>query len=266
MIAVKGGFCLKDNDSRQNQKIQWVSMTFSQKLRYFWDYYKLPALILLLLVYIAGYSAYKHMSAKEPVLYCALINVSLPEETTALLNDGFLSYNNYDSSSQMLTLYQGWYLTDRPESDMYQYVQASQMKILASINAEQLDIVFFDREAFDAFAQNGYLYPIDQFLDTYLSPDTDLLSDTSGQQVSVSELLADRIVSNMEILEDSAKDLVLDPSATYTSQTREYPMAIDISDCKAFQNLDLSGSIYLGIIANTSRPEATAQYIKYLTF
>ena len=67
---------------------------------------------------------------------------------TGQLSEDFLSYMDIDTSQNRFVLYSGWFLTDDSSSEYYQYAYASRMKVLASIDAQQLDVVLMNREAF----------------------------------------------------------------------------------------------------------------------
>ena len=73
------------------------------------------------------------------------------------MSSGFLDSMNADTSKEELKLYTGLYLTDDPDDPNHEYTYASRIKIIASIDDEQLDIVLMNKRAFDAFSQNGYL-------------------------------------------------------------------------------------------------------------
>lgn len=106
-----------------------------------------------------------------------------------------------------LQLYQNLYLTDDENNPYHEYTYASRMKILAAIDDEQLDVVLMDREAFDAFSQNGYLCNIET-----------LLSDADA---SFYETVKPYITDNIYIEEDNAFELQFDPSLSYTTVTKE---------------------------------------------
>lgn len=133
------------------------------KLQYIWDYYKLPLVIVAILLYVIFYILYNHFTEKERVLYTALVNVNAGETLIKGLHDDFLDYLNLNPSQNQLELYTGLYLTDDDQNAYYQYTYASRIKILAMIDGELLDVVLMNREAFDAFSQNGYLYDLINF-------------------------------------------------------------------------------------------------------
>lgn len=234
---------------KKNEKTAWDSLNGRQKLRQIWDYYKLPIAVACILLYIVGYRVYRNVTYHEPALYAGFINFAPGEKMKETLSKAL--------PQEEIKLYEGLYLTDDTTSEHFQYAYASQLKILAAIDAQQLDIVLLDKDAFDAFSQNGYLYDLEEFLS-----ENDTGTDSS---VLPGDLLQPYLVENLEILEDNADELAFDDSIPYESQTRTYSMGIDLSlGSPLFQNASLSGRVYLGILANTPRKEAVAEYLRYL--
>lgn len=277
-----------------SQREKWHSLTTpGQRIRYIWDYYKLPILIACIGIYILGYAVFRHATHKDTVLYAALVNVSVGEQMEEALSGGFLavlddavsaedvagsdssapgaagsgssasgaesssnqdsgtgSANETDVSGRQVRLYAGWYLTDDPSNEQYEYVYATRMKVLACIDDGQLDVVLMDQEAFDAFAQNGYL----SNLETFLAEEAPELLDS----------LQPFFVDNIEILEDNAQDVALDPSLEYDSVTDSYPMAISLDDAPLIAEAGFSDTVYFGILKNTPRREMAATYLDYL--
>ena len=113
-------------------------------------------------------------------------------------------------------LYKGLYLTDNENNPNHEYTYASRMKILGAIDSESLDVVFMNKEAFDAFSQNGYLCDLEKLLQ----------QKNPGLYKEVSPFLQ----TNTKILNDNSVDIYLDPSVTYSAETKEYPMGLDISE------------------------------------
>ena len=122
--------------------------------------------------------------------------------------------------------------------------------ILGAIDDQSLDLVLMNKEAFDAFSQNGYLCNMEQLLSK---------ADEKSYQ-SLSKYLQ----TNTVILEDNAIDLYLDDSVTYKAKTEEYPMGLDISNSPYIKNANMSGTIYLSVIANSPHQSEAVNYINYL--
>ena len=223
-----------------------------KKVQYIWDYYKLPIVVLCIFLYIITYSLYVNFTHKETVLYTDLVNVSASESLTAQLSTDFLDFIDTDTSKETMQLYTGLYLTDDETNPYHEYTYASRMKILASIDSEQLDVVLMNKEAFDAFSQNGYLCDLMELLS---DKDTVLLNECKPD-----------LVTNTIILEDNSVDLQFDPSITYQAVTEEHPFGLDMSQSGLIGKSMFDDTVYLGIIANSPRKETAIDYIKYLMY
>ena len=239
---------LKQKASPELEKLK--TLHGLQKIRYIWDYYKLPIVVLCILLYILGYSLYGHFTHKEKILYTALVNVSASDSLTEQLSTGFLDSLDQDTSKTTMQLYTGLYLTDDETNPYHEYTYASRMKILASIDGKQLDVVLMNKEAFDAFSQNGYLCDLEELL--------------SSEDVDLYNRLKPHLVTNTVILEDNSTDLQLDPSITYQAVTEEHPFGLDLSQTSMISDAGFSDIVYLGIIANSPRTEEAINYVRYL--
>ena len=231
------------------------SLSPAGKVRYIWDYYKLHLAVILIVLYIAGFSLHRHFTADSPCLYVGMVNVAVSDQLEEKLSDGFLSSVFADPAADPVRLYKALYLTDDTESQFYQYTYASQMKILAAIDDEQMDVVFLDKEAFDAFAQNGYLYDLEKL-------SVEMSEDDSFEDLY--NIILPAFTSNIEIVEDNAKDVALDSSVSYVADTREYPMALDLLKAPMIRDAGFTDPVFLGVLANTPRKEAVLSYIRYL--
>ena len=239
---------LKQKASPELEKLK--TLHGLQKIRYIWDYYKLPIVVLCILLYILGDSLYGHFTHKEKILYTALVNVSASDSLTEQLSTGFLDSLDQDTSKTTMQLYTGLYLTDDETNPYHEYTYASRMKILASIDGKQLDVVLMNKEAFDAFSQNGYLCDLEELL--------------SSEDVDLYNRLKPHLVTNTVILEDNSTDLQLDPSITYQAVTEEHPFGLDLSQTSMISDAGFSDIVYLGIIANSPRTEEAIDYVRYL--
>ena len=239
---------LEASDKKENH---FKDLHGTAKLQYIWDYYKLPIAVICIGLYIVGYMGYRHLTHKETVLYTALVNVNAGETLTEELSVGYLDYLQANPSKKSISLYTELYLTDDEASQYYEYTYASSTKIIASIDAEQLDVVIMDKEAFDAFSQNGYLYNMEDFLMKQAPPQLYLSLQSS-------------LENNIAILEDNALEAGLDPSVSYSAKTVEYPMAVNLSQSNMIRRAGFNDTVYLGIIANTPRMDEVAAYLEYL--
>lgn len=221
-----------------------------KKIQYIWDYYKFPLAILGILLYILIYVSYNHFTHKDTVLYTALVNVNVGTDLTTGLSQDFLDHLSLNPSKNKLELYTGLYLTDDALNANHQYTYASRIKILAVIDGELLDVALMNKEAFDAFSQNGYLCDLETFLP---QADSDLY-----------ETVKDNLVTNITILEDNATDLQFDSSIAYQAVTEEHYYGIDLSDTRLIRDAGFEEPVYLGLLANSPRGDVAVEYLKYL--
>ncbi len=221
-----------------------------KRLQYIWDYYKLPLAVLCLAAFTAASILHSCLTRKDVVLYTALVNVAAGGELARQLDSMFLESQHIDDSKNMLYLYSGLYLTDDPDSAFHQYTYASRTKILAAIDAEQLDVVLMNQEAFDSFSQNGYLCSLDEFLSQY---------DTA-----MYETLKPYLTENIIILEDNSIDLYLNESADYQAKTETHLMGLDLTASPVIREAGFKDTVYLGVLKNSPRKEMAAAYLRYL--
>lgn len=220
-----------------------------QKLQFLWDYYKLPLAVLCIAVSVAAYSIYGHMTQKNTILYTALINVTAGEELRQNLTDAFLKSIDIDSSKYNCQLYTGLYLTEDMNSAYHAYTYASRMKILAAIDARQMDVALMDQEAFDAFSQNGYLYEMDCFF---------------SEHTPLYKTLKPYFAENTVILKDNSLDLYFDETAIYDAETETHVIGIDLSGSPVIQKAGFRDTVYLGILKNTLHKDAVIEFLQYL--
>lgn len=240
---------IKDTYGSEKKKLS--QLKGRKKLQYLWDYYKLHFVIVCIFLYILGYVLYGHITHKNNVLYAAFINVAPGDSLTERLSDGFLASQDIDLKKNAFYLYPGLYLTADESNPYHEYTYASRIKLIAAIDSETLDVALMDQEAFDTFSQNGYLCNMEEFLS---EADPELYRNCR-------DLLRDNIV----ILEDNAEESSLDSSVPYSAETEEYPMGLDISGTPLLKEAGFTEPVYLGILKNTPRTDAVAEYIRYIS-
>ena len=146
--------------------------SFSGKLQYIWDYYKLP-IFAATIAFIAAVSfLYRHFTAKETALYLASINVATGDPLTEELTKGFLLSQDEAGEKEMI-YYSGLFLTEDVSDPNYQYSVASEMKLLGAIDDEKLDVVIADKKAYEAMRDQGYLYSLEELFEGEVPDEVD---------------------------------------------------------------------------------------------
>lgn len=247
-IIGMGIFDKKDRHTAEREKLR--NLHGAKKLQYIWDYYKLPLLLCGIVLYVIAYSIYGKVSHKDVILYTALVNVAAGEDLTRELSSDYLEAAHISPAKNEVYLYSGLYLTDDETNANHEYTYASRMKILAAIDAEQIDVVLMNREAFDAFSQNGYLCDLEDLL--------------SKEDPACYRELEPYLITNTSILEDNSIDLYFDDSVPYQAETEEYVMGLKLSECPLIEKAGFNEPVYLGILSNSPRKEEAVTYLEYL--
>lgn len=195
-----------------------------KKIQYIWDYYKFPILAAIVVLGILITFLVRHFTAKESLLYLALVNVTAGTELTEALGDGFLDACGYDTGRNQVYYYKDLYLAGADEEVDSQYAYISRLKIMSLVDAEQLDVVLMDQKALDSFTESGYLCDLEALL---------------------AEKLPDRLGSLKDSLTPGRQGLLLDES----------PL---------IREAGFSGSVYLGILENSTHTDAAVRYVNYL--
>lgn len=219
----------------------------AKKIQFIWDYYKLPLLIAAVIVYALIWQIHARMTHKDTVLYMGAVNIQMGEILQEELTGSFLETQNLNDKHHEVFLNSSLVLTVSADANLSQYTYASRLKINAAIEAQEFDLVLMNREAYDAFSQNGYLYDLSVLLDADLQ-----------------RALSDSLITNTVILEDNASEAALDPSLTYHAVTQDAVNALDVTASPLFSAAGMDGTVYLGIIANSPRTDMASAYVKYL--
>ena len=234
---------------RDHLKDSFRKMSLADKADYIFTYFKLPIVVGLVAIYFVTYTVYRQVTKKDVVLYSALSNISIGEDFETQLNEGFISATGGEPKKSEVYLYQGLYMSDNPSAENHEYWYASKMKLYASIEAKQLDVVLMNKEAYDVYSENGYLLELDEML---------------SESDSVYRLVEPYLTTNTVILEDNSIEYALHQAHRYEAVTEDAVNGIDMSAFPRFQEAGFPDSVYFGVIANSPRIPTIIQYIEYL--
>lgn len=234
---------------RAERRAAFRQMDARQKADYIFTYYKATILLGMILLVILCSTAHRQMTKKEAVLYVAFVNVSVGESLENALTTQFIGWSGESVRKKEVYLYRGLYLSDDASVVNHEYAYASRLKLLGAIGAKKLDIVLMNREGYDILSRSGYLWDLSDLL----SADTELLRQ-----------LTPYLSENEVVLEDNAIEYNLNEAAMYRETTETAANAIDVSVLPFFQDVGFSDSVYLGIIANSTRSESALRYMAYL--
>ena len=234
---------------RAERKLSFREMGLADRVDYLYTYYKLPILLGLIALFLLCGGVHRRITQKEAVLYAANINVSMGDDVEARVYEDFLTAAGYNPKRTEIYLYRALYLSDNAADSNHEYAYASRMKLLASINSKQLDVVLMNREAYDILSGNGYLLA---------------MPDVFAQGESSCARLEPYMTANAVIVEDNSIEYNLNEADVYEAVTEEAVNAIELTEHPLFQRAGYPESVYLGVIANSVRLPAVHQYLAYL--
>ncbi len=127
------------------------------KLQYLWDYYKLPFIIICIVLYILVYNIHGQLVKKTTVLSIAFININMSESLSQHLTSDFLDSEHLSAKKNEICTYDNLLIQENPDSENLEYAYASSTRLLAAIDAKKLDLVFMNQEALEQLDKKGYL-------------------------------------------------------------------------------------------------------------
>lgn len=234
-------------EQKQQKKAQFAALSPKQKLEHIWLYYKVPIFLVIIAAAILVSSIHRAVTEKETVLCAAFLNVAVGSELEAELTEEYLVSRGYDPRKTQVLCYRDLYLSNSPSPENHEYAYTSGLKIIASINAKELDLVLMNRESYDLCSGSGYLLDLAEVI----SPED--------------PRFAPYVTENLVILEDNAIEVNLGTAEEYTAVTQSVINALDLSRLPLFTAAGFSGDVYLGIIANSPRLAECADYLAFLT-
>ena len=130
-----------------------------KKIEYILDYYKLPIVLSIIIIYIFCSLFYKLITKKNTLLSVAAINIEISNENIPKFSDDYLLSRNFSSKKYNINFYNNL-ISEGNTNDgaSYEYAYASSMKLLALMTDKTLDIVLMDEKAYHTFSNNEYLY------------------------------------------------------------------------------------------------------------
>ena len=226
------------------------NMTLLQKLDHIFTYYKSQIFLILLAFFILGNVVYRQMTKRETVLYAGFLNIAIGEDLEQAFREDYLAFRGFNPKKQEVSLLLDLYLSEDASTENHEYAYASRMKLLGTVNAGQLDVVLMNREAFDLLSRNQYLLDLEKAL--------------PGEAPDLYRQLSPYLTSNEVILSDNAIEYDLGEAENREIVKETAVNGIDASQFPRIEAAGFSGTVYLGVIANTRRLPEVTQYLEYL--
>ena len=105
-------------------KAAFKAMSPAEKAEHIFTYHKWTILLVLLAILVLGSTIHRQLTQKTPVLYLAVINVSLGEDMQKQLTEDFLAETCDDARRQEVYLYRDLYLSEDADTLNHEYAYA----------------------------------------------------------------------------------------------------------------------------------------------
>ena len=233
------------------QKAAFRAMTLPQKAEHIYLYYKWPILLGLIALIVLGSVVQQQFTRKDAVLSVAFANVAVGEALESDLTDGFLRFLGADAKKREVYLYRDLYLSDNADTLNHEYAYASKMKLMGAIQAQRLDVVLMNREAYDLLSRSGYLLE--------LSPA--LFTENAALYTQILPFLS----SNEVVLSDNSIKYQLGEAETLEVETETVRNALDVSGLPLFARAGFPDTVYIGVIANSGRLANCIEFVSYVS-
>lgn len=217
-------------------------MDMAHKAEYIYMYYKWFILLGIVVLVILGNTLHRQLTKKNVTLYLGMANVSVGTELEQTITIDFVQWLGQNPKKNEVLAYKGLYLSSDAATEDHQYAYASKMKVMAAVNAQKLDLVLMNREAYDLLSQSGYLLPLTE----------------------LPESLTPYLMENEVILESNAIDVQLNTAEDYRIVTETVPNGLDVSEFPIFRDAGFDGAVYIGFLANIPHYDTAVSYLEYL--
>ena len=224
-------------EEKAARRAAFRAMSPAKKREHIFTYYKWPILLGLIVLAILGSALHRQLAKKEPVLYLAFANVAVGDDLADDLTEAYLQKS-------------GAYLSENADTLNHQYAYASQMKLMAAIQSQELDLVLMNREAYDALSARAYLLPIDE--------------KSPGLDPDLWQKLSPFLTSNDIIISDNSIAWQLGEADTHEIITESVTNGLELTDIALLKNAGFDEPVYLGVIANSPRIDSVISYLSYL--
>lgn len=232
---------------------QWKKMKgkpFKERLAYFWDYYKWPTLIALMLVAALIYTVTVKLNEKETVLTGVMIDASTPLEDPAFLQE-FCEAEGIDTKQQEINLQTGLSLSSGNPS----FSITSYQRIHAGIAAKETDFLVGGTDAIRQCAYDSSNMLVD--LREILTPEQ--LQRLDGRLYYIDGSL-------FETIYNGSGEMVEFPSPTAPENMKDpIPVAVHIRDCGDFlDSYYPEQPVYFAVSCTAPHLQTTIEFLDFI--
>lgn len=237
------------------QKVK--DMPAKEKWEFFWDYYKIQALCILLVIVLIAQGVATVVNQQEIAFsgFCINCKINIDEDPFWA---GFYEAANIDSAEQIAACYSDVQIVPGQTQLNNNTVQ----RIIAGCAVQDVDFITGDPYSFQTCAYTSQQL----FADLREVLDEETLEKCAGRIYYIDQAIVDILNSPLgEQVEPDVLEYPQDPKDP-TSMEKPIPVGIDVSGREDLQKAYyLDGTtIYIGAVRSTARPELTKQFMEYM--
>ena len=249
------------DDIRQEQK-KMIGKPLKEKLKYFWYYYRIPTLVILVVVIFGAWIIKDLVNSKDAAFSATMIN-AYGQYTQEELKNEFVQYASIDIESYDCNLDASSTLSydTMTDADL-----ATSQKVLAMTYSRALDVIVSDQEPFTNYAMNSMFADLREELtpEEYekFEPYFFYVDQTKIQELENSEMEYD----------DNMTAQIVDPNVDHTnpaSMDDPVPVGIYLKDSAKLKQWNLYTYMeeppIFGFLVNAQHKDIAHLFLQYLT-
>lgn len=224
------GNSIHDEIKEQNKK--FGTLTLGEKIRYIWEYYRVPIIsVILIVIVVASFVNAFIRNNYDNVCYIAVCDGKITDhaDNRDVLSTGFTEYIGIDGRKKRIDLDYSYNLIEQ-DMDQDPAISANKIYILAS--AREIDGYMAEKEYIDLFStkKEAFLYDLN-------------------------ELFSEK---EMEFLRDYLIYFT-------TGEGHTIPIAVDLSKASKIQSSDLTlKNPCYGIVFTSKHPDNAADFVRFV--
>ena len=215
----------------RNLKKDMADMTYGQKLKHIWTYYKWVLVVVLILIMLVSVLL-AAITNKRSILMLGgvTVNVQLSEEGKAYIGDEYLQTITTGNTREKVVV-SHTDIEDVSQSMLYENNHYAVMSLLALCSNQEVDFLILDQVGFETMLAQGAYLGLNQ-------------------------------IYTAEELEEMKDVLVY---AQNKDETVPSAIALDITDTKFVQeNTEEDGNVYFVYITNSLRKDTARDFYEYI--
>lgn len=213
----------EDGNSRKRilsvEREKIAAMDREQRLRYFKDYYLMPSLIIVLILFCIIWFLYDALFSRKNVLYTgALVGCEVSDEGKEYLTEGFLEVIGGRAGKDTILLSENlWIIFSEEDTESYQVADSN---IYVNIAAGDFDYMLIDGAAIEQYASLDAFADLEEYIGRYQISEEDIytqdgkaiavkLSDEAEQQAGITSFSGEVYLVIVDIKRNTAYEELL---------------------------------------------------------